>query len=64
MGQPSNRSQLISNCKAENRPLPIDDGSVTAIHCPGHSPGSVVYTTKIDGELILFGQDIHGPTPL
>ncbi len=35
--------------------------TVTAIHCPGHSPGSVVYTTDIDGELILFGQDIHGP---
>ena len=34
---------------------------MTAIHCPGHSPGSVAYTTEIDGQLILFGQDIHGP---
>ena len=41
--------------------LAIGSRSVTAIHCPGHSPGSVVYTTEIDGELILFGQDIHGP---
>jgi glyoxylase-like metal-dependent hydrolase (beta-lactamase superfamily II) len=41
--------------------IPIDDCSVTAIHCPGHSPGSVVYTTGIEGELVLFGQDIHGP---
>ncbi len=41
--------------------LTINGGTVTAIHCPGHSPGSVVYTTNIDGELILFGQDIHGP---
>jgi glyoxylase-like metal-dependent hydrolase (beta-lactamase superfamily II) len=41
--------------------LSIGSGTVTAIHCPGHSPGSVVYTTEIDGELILFGQDIHGP---
>jgi glyoxylase-like metal-dependent hydrolase (beta-lactamase superfamily II) len=41
--------------------LSIGSGAMTAIHCPGHSPGSVVYTTKIDGELILFGQDIHGP---
>ena len=41
--------------------LAIGDGTVTAIHCPGHSPGSVVYTTDIDGQLILFGQDVHGP---
>ena len=41
--------------------LPIGCGTVRAIHCPGHSPGSVVYTTVIDGQLILFGQDIHGP---
>ena len=41
--------------------LSIGSGTVTAIHCPGHSPGSVVYTTEIDGQLILFGQDVHGP---
>jgi glyoxylase-like metal-dependent hydrolase (beta-lactamase superfamily II) len=41
--------------------LSIGGGTVTAIHCPGHSPGSLVYTTNIDGQLILFGQDIHGP---
>jgi len=41
--------------------IAIGSGSVTAIHCPGHSPGSVAYTTNIDGQLILFGQDIHGP---
>ena len=41
--------------------LSIGSGTVTAIHGPGHSPGSVVYTTDIDGELILFGQDVHGP---
>ncbi|MBF0525706.1 MAG: MBL fold metallo-hydrolase [Deltaproteobacteria bacterium] len=41
--------------------MAIGNGTVTAIHCPGHSPGSVVYTTNLDGRLILFGQDIHGP---
>jgi glyoxylase-like metal-dependent hydrolase (beta-lactamase superfamily II) len=41
--------------------LSIGTGTVTAIHCPGHSPGSVVYTTEIDGELVLFGQDLSGP---
>jgi len=41
--------------------LAIGSGTVTAIHCPGHSPGSVVYTANIDGQLVLFGQDVHGP---
>jgi len=41
--------------------LAVGSGTVTAIHCPGHSPGSVVYTTEIDGQLILFGQDLQGP---
>ena len=34
---------------------------MTAIHCPGHSPGSMVLTTRIDDRLVLFGQDVHGP---
>jgi glyoxylase-like metal-dependent hydrolase (beta-lactamase superfamily II) len=41
--------------------LAVGSGTMTAIHCPGHSPGSVVYTTEIDGQFILFGQDVHGP---
>ena len=41
--------------------LDLGSGTVKAIHCPGHSPGSVVYTTDMDGQLILFGQDLHGP---
>ncbi|MFH1114036.1 MAG: MBL fold metallo-hydrolase [Pseudomonadota bacterium] len=41
--------------------ITVGSGTVTAIHCPGHSPGSVVYTAEIDGELILFGQDVSGP---
>jgi glyoxylase-like metal-dependent hydrolase (beta-lactamase superfamily II) len=45
----------------EESTLSIGSGSVTAIHWPGHSPGSVVYTTRIDNQLVLFGQDVHGP---
>ncbi len=47
--------------QGEEATLAIGSGSVKAIHCPGHSPGSVVYTTEIDGQLVLFGQDVHGP---
>lgn len=39
----------------------IGGGEITAIHWPGHSPGSVVYTAQLDGLTILFGQDVHGP---
>jgi glyoxylase-like metal-dependent hydrolase (beta-lactamase superfamily II) len=34
---------------------------VTAIHTPGHTPGSVVYLVESDGKQVLFGQDVHGP---
>jgi len=47
--------------QGEECTLAIGSGSVKAIHWPGHSPGSVVYTTYVDGQLVLFGQDVHGP---
>ena len=39
----------------------VGSGELTAYHCPGHSPGSVVYLAELDSERILFGQDVHGP---
>jgi glyoxylase-like metal-dependent hydrolase (beta-lactamase superfamily II) len=36
-------------------------GEIEALHCPGHSPGSVVYVLAAEGRTVLFGQDIHGP---
>jgi glyoxylase-like metal-dependent hydrolase (beta-lactamase superfamily II) len=47
--------------QGDEHDLKVGNGSVKAIHWPGHSPGSVVYTTHLDGELVLFGQDVHGP---
>lgn len=41
--------------------LKIGSGRVTAIHMPDHSPCSMVYTTHIDGELVVFAQDVDGP---
>jgi glyoxylase-like metal-dependent hydrolase (beta-lactamase superfamily II) len=59
---------------AEMKPLQIDykiktkvetfqlgKGRLVAHHCPGHSPGSVVYLTEVGSDLVLFGQDVHGP---
>ncbi len=39
----------------------VGEHVIKAMHCPGHSPGSVAYTTELGGELVLFGSDIHGP---
>ena len=41
--------------------LSLGGRTITAIHTPGHSPGSVVYMTESDGKKVLFGQDVHGP---
>lgn len=34
---------------------------ISATHVPGHSPGSVVYRLVSEGQVVLFGQDVHGP---
>lgn len=39
----------------------VGDGKLVAHHCPGHSPGSVVYLTDLGPSKVLFGQDVHGP---
>ncbi|NPV92565.1 MAG: MBL fold metallo-hydrolase [Firmicutes bacterium] len=41
----------------------LDLGGVTVqmLHTPGHTPGSMVAYLDLDGQRILFGQDIHGP---
>ena len=55
-------------------PLPIDiklqknetvielgDGRITALHWPGHSPGSLIFVTKVENQKVVFAQDVHGP---
>jgi glyoxylase-like metal-dependent hydrolase (beta-lactamase superfamily II) len=39
----------------------IGQGEILAYHCPGHSPGSLVYLAEIENQKVLFGQDVHGP---
>lgn len=31
------------------------------LHIPGHTPGSIGVFLELNGKVILFGQDIHGP---
>ena len=44
--------------------LPLGARSITALHIPGHSPGSVAYLTESESQTVLFGQDVHGPLDL
>jgi glyoxylase-like metal-dependent hydrolase (beta-lactamase superfamily II) len=45
----------------EETALTVGRCTITALHWPGHSPGSLVYHTTMDDKLVLFGQDVHGP---
>ena len=39
----------------------VGNGEVCAYHCPGHSPGSLVFLVILEDQKILFAQDVHGP---
>ncbi|MEI6558950.1 MAG: MBL fold metallo-hydrolase [Rhodospirillaceae bacterium] len=45
---------------AETR-LTLGGRIITALHVPGHSPGSQVFVVESAGRTVLFGQDVHGP---
>jgi glyoxylase-like metal-dependent hydrolase (beta-lactamase superfamily II) len=54
---------LIIDYKIRNKTetFQVGNGQVVAHHCPGHSPGSVVYLVEFGLMKVLFGQDVHGP---
>ncbi len=35
--------------------------SLNILHTPGHTPGSTAAWCQVEGQRVLFGQDIHGP---
>jgi glyoxylase-like metal-dependent hydrolase (beta-lactamase superfamily II) len=35
--------------------------TLTVLHAPGHTPGSIVLYGDFDGTRVLFAQDLHGP---
>jgi glyoxylase-like metal-dependent hydrolase (beta-lactamase superfamily II) len=47
--------------KAVTDTITVGNGIVQSYHCPGHSPGSLVYLIELNLTRVLFGQDIHGP---
>jgi glyoxylase-like metal-dependent hydrolase (beta-lactamase superfamily II) len=53
--------RIDNKITAERETIPVGSGEVIAHHCPGHSPGSLVFTAKLGEQTVLFGQDVHGP---
>ena len=60
-GSRMNPLKIDHKIKNAKETFQVGSGELTAYHCPGHSPGSVVYLAELDSERILFGQDVHGP---
>jgi glyoxylase-like metal-dependent hydrolase (beta-lactamase superfamily II) len=45
----------------EEEQLRIGGHTLTCLHTPGHTPGSISVVTEMDGRKILFAQDIGAP---
>jgi glyoxylase-like metal-dependent hydrolase (beta-lactamase superfamily II) len=41
--------------------IPFGDQSISFIHTPGHTPGSISLYIDTNGKRILFGQDLGAP---
>ena len=41
--------------------LQFPKGELRVVHIPGHTPGSVAAYLEMEGQRVLFGQDVHGP---
>jgi len=41
--------------------IELGDRVITALHIPGHSPGSLAYWLWSEGQKVVFAQDVHGP---
>jgi len=58
---------MLSPCVADRKlsgaeeDIDLGGRTLTAIHVPGHSPGSVAYLTVSEGQKVVFAQDVHGP---
>ena len=59
----STMEPLVIDKKLSGKETKIQLGKreISAIHAPGHSPGSVVYLIESEGKRVLFAQDVHGP---
>jgi len=52
---------IDAKIKGEEGRIPFGGDSVSFLHTPGHTPGSISPYVDADGKRILFGQDIGAP---
>jgi glyoxylase-like metal-dependent hydrolase (beta-lactamase superfamily II) len=55
------RTRVDLRLKGAAGTIDIGNRKIKWLHTPGHTPGSVVFYIDVQGQRILFGQDIHGP---
>lgn len=60
-GARMNPLMVDNKIKDRKQTFIVGSGELTSYHCPGHSPGSVVYLAELNSRRVLFGQDVHGP---
>lgn len=60
-GIPYEPAKVDIRMSGKEKTLDIGDLKLHAIHIPGHTPGSIALWVDIDGQRVLFGQDVHGP---
>jgi glyoxylase-like metal-dependent hydrolase (beta-lactamase superfamily II) len=53
--------QIDRKLRQARENIELGGRTITALHSPGHSPGSVVYIAESEGLKIVFAQDVHGP---
>ncbi|MGD8765576.1 MAG: MBL fold metallo-hydrolase, partial [Desulfobacteraceae bacterium] len=60
-GTRMNRLTVDYKIRHTKETIKCGDTEIIAHHCPGHSPGSLVFVIGLDSTRVLFGQDVHGP---
>ena len=55
------RTKIDLKVKGTGTKLGFRAGDIELLHTPGHTPGSMVAVLEQSDQIILFGQDIHGP---
>ncbi len=52
---------IVDRVLSGDETVMVGELALHCVHTPGHTPGSIAVYVDIDGQRILFGQDIHGP---
>ena len=60
-GIPYEPCEVAMRMSGSDEGLQVGNLGLHAIHIPGHTAGSIALWTDINGERVLFGQDVHGP---